>query len=60
MESVDDLNRCIGPAGTFISLDRLALSPQCGFGEIDSKTLSEDEMWKKLDAIVVTTVGVWR
>jgi len=38
----------------------LALSPQCGFGGIDSKALSEDEMWKKLDTIVATAEQIWR
>jgi 5-methyltetrahydropteroyltriglutamate--homocysteine methyltransferase len=35
------------------------LSPQCGFGGIDSKVLSEDEMWKKLDTIVETAGQLW-
>jgi 5-methyltetrahydropteroyltriglutamate--homocysteine methyltransferase len=36
------------------------LSPQCGFGGIDSKSLSEDEMWRKLDRIVETAGQVWK
>jgi len=38
----------------------LALSPQCGFGGIDSKVLSEDEMWRKLDTIVRIADQIWR
>ena len=59
METVDDLKRRIGQASKFIPVDQLALSPQCGFGGIDSKVLSEEEMWRKLDRIVETAREVW-
>ena len=59
MESVDELKRRIDQASKFAPLDQLALSPQCGFGGIDSKALSEDEMWKKLDTIVETAEQIW-
>jgi 5-methyltetrahydropteroyltriglutamate--homocysteine methyltransferase len=42
-----------------LPLEQLALSPQCGFGGIDSKVLSEEEMWQKLDTIVNTAKQVW-
>ena len=60
MESVDGLKRRIDQASKFLPLEQLALSPQCGFGGIDSKVLSEDEMWKKLDTIVATAEQIWR
>jgi 5-methyltetrahydropteroyltriglutamate--homocysteine methyltransferase len=60
METIDDLKRRIDQASKFLPLDQLALSPQCGFGGIDSKVLSEDEMWKKLDTIVRTAERIWR
>jgi 5-methyltetrahydropteroyltriglutamate--homocysteine methyltransferase len=59
METVDDLKRRIDQASKFLPLDQLALSPQCGFGGIDSKVLSEDEMWRKLDRIVETAKQIW-
>ena len=59
MESVDNLKHRIDQASKFLPVDQLALSPQCGFGGIDSKVLSEDEMWKKLDTIVETVKQVW-
>lgn len=59
METVDELKRRIDQASKFLPLDQLALSPQCGFGGIDSKVLSEEEMWKKLDTIVETARQVW-
>jgi 5-methyltetrahydropteroyltriglutamate--homocysteine methyltransferase len=59
METVDELKRRIDQASRYLPLDQLALSPQCGFGGIDSKVLSENEMWTKLDTIVETATQVW-
>jgi len=60
MESIDELKQRIDQASEFLPLEQLALSPQCGFGGIDSKVLSEDEMWKKLATIVETAKQIWR
>ena len=60
METVDELKRRIDQASKFLTLEQLALSPQCGFGGLDSKVLSEGEMWKKLDTIVNTADQIWR
>jgi 5-methyltetrahydropteroyltriglutamate--homocysteine methyltransferase len=59
METVDELKRRIDQASKFLPIDQLALSPQCGFGGIDSKVLSEDEMWRKLGMIVETANKIW-
>jgi methionine synthase II (cobalamin-independent) len=59
METVDDLKRQIDRAAKYLPLEQLALSPQCGFGGIDSKVLSEDEMWQKLDCVAETAREVW-
>jgi len=59
METVEDLTRRIDQASKYLPVNQLALSPQCGFGGIDSKVLSEDEMWRKLDTIVETAQKVW-
>jgi 5-methyltetrahydropteroyltriglutamate--homocysteine methyltransferase len=59
LEPIDELKRRIGQASRYIPLEQLALSPQCGFGGIDSKMMSEDEMWRKLDRIVETARQVW-
>jgi 5-methyltetrahydropteroyltriglutamate--homocysteine methyltransferase len=60
LEPVDELRRRIDQAGHYLPLEQLALSPQCGFGGIDSKVMSEDEMWRKFDRIVETAEQVWR
>jgi methionine synthase II (cobalamin-independent) len=59
VEPLDELKRRIDQAGKYLPLDQLALSPQCGFGGIDSKVMSEDEMWRKFDRIVETAEEVW-
>jgi 5-methyltetrahydropteroyltriglutamate--homocysteine methyltransferase len=59
LEPLDELKRRIEQASRYLPLDQLALSPQCGFGGIDSKVMSEDEMWRKLDRIVETAEQVW-
>jgi 5-methyltetrahydropteroyltriglutamate--homocysteine methyltransferase len=60
LETDEYLKRRIDEASRYVPLEQLALSPQCGFGGIDSKVLSEDEMWQKLDRIAETAAQVWR
>jgi 5-methyltetrahydropteroyltriglutamate--homocysteine methyltransferase len=59
LEPVDELKRRIDQASKYLPLHQLALSPQCGFGGIDSKVMSEEEMWRKFDRIVETANDVW-
>jgi len=60
METVDGLKRRIDAASKYLPVDQMALSPQCGFGGLDTKSLSEDEMWHKLDTIVETVRTIWK
>ena len=60
LEPLQELERRIDEASKYLPLDQLALSPQCGFGGIDSKVMSEEEMWRKLERIVDTAAQVWR
>jgi 5-methyltetrahydropteroyltriglutamate--homocysteine methyltransferase len=59
LEPIDDLKCRIDQATHYVPLEQLAISPQCGFGGIDSKMMSQDEMWRKLDRIVETARQVW-
>jgi len=60
LESVDTLKRRIGEAAEFIPLDRLALSPQCGFAsDVIGNLLSADEQKRKLERVVETARAVW-
>ena len=59
-ETVDELSARIEEAGQYIPLDRLALSPQCGFSTstLGNRITVEDERYK-LGVIVKTARAVW-
>ncbi len=60
LESSDDLVRRIEEAATFLPLEQLALSPQCGFASgLAGNQLTEDEQWRKVDLLVETARRVW-
>jgi len=60
VETVDALRRRIDDAARFLPLEQLALSPQCGFASgIAGNLLTEDEQWRKLDAMAETARKVW-
>jgi 5-methyltetrahydropteroyltriglutamate--homocysteine methyltransferase len=60
LEKKDDLKRRIADAAKHTDLDRLCLSPQCGFASTEEgNTLAEDEQWKKLELVVETAHEVW-
>jgi len=60
LESQDDMKRRIDAAAKIVSLDQLALSPQCGFasGERGNKLSIADET-AKLRLVVETAREVW-
>jgi 5-methyltetrahydropteroyltriglutamate--homocysteine methyltransferase len=59
-ESPDELARRIEDASRFVPLERLALSPQCGFGtSVVGNALSEDDQWAKLQTVAETAARVW-
>jgi 5-methyltetrahydropteroyltriglutamate--homocysteine methyltransferase len=60
LESKDELKRRIDEAATFVDLDQLCLSPQCGFASTEEgNILAEDEQWAKLARIVEVAEEVW-
>jgi 5-methyltetrahydropteroyltriglutamate--homocysteine methyltransferase len=60
LESKDAIKRRIDEAAKFVSLDQLALSPQCGFASTEEgNVLTEDEQWAKLKMIVEVADEVW-
>jgi 5-methyltetrahydropteroyltriglutamate--homocysteine methyltransferase len=61
LESREQIKRRIEEAAKFVDLDRLCLSPQCGFASTEEgNTLAEDEQWAKLRMIVEVAEEVWR
>jgi 5-methyltetrahydropteroyltriglutamate--homocysteine methyltransferase len=60
LESKDELKRRIDEAAKIVPLDRLALSPQCGFAStIRGNALTVDDEKKKLGLVVETAREVW-
>jgi 5-methyltetrahydropteroyltriglutamate--homocysteine methyltransferase len=59
VETVEFLKRRIDEAARYISIDQLALSPQCGFASGASAVFPEDVQWRKLEAICETVAQVW-
>ncbi len=60
LEHEDDLRRRIDEAARYVPLDRLALSPQCGFASVAAgNLLSMDDQWRKLELVVSTARKVW-
>ena len=60
LEQKDAIRRRIEEAAKYISLDRLCLSPQCGFASTEEgNVLAEDEQWAKLGMIVEVAEEVW-
>jgi methionine synthase II (cobalamin-independent) len=60
LESQDDLRRRIDEASRYVPLERLALSPQCGFASVAAgNALSKDEQRRKLELVVETARAVW-
>ena len=60
LESVDELARRVDEAAAYVPLDRLCLSPQCGFAStVEGNALTEDEQWAKLRLVVDTASHIW-
>src|SRR4029079_6477890 len=60
LESADELKRRIDEATKFAPLDRLALSPQCGFSSgIGGNVMTIEEEIAKLKVLTDTTRDVW-
>jgi 5-methyltetrahydropteroyltriglutamate--homocysteine methyltransferase len=59
IESSDDVRRRIDEAAVYLSLDNLALSPQCGFGGYRKVAIEEDLQWKKFELIVEAAHAIW-
>lgn len=60
LESHDDLRRAIEQAASFLPLDDLAVSPQCGFASVAAgNLLSLDDQRRKLELVADTARKVW-
>jgi methionine synthase II (cobalamin-independent) len=60
LESVDELRRRIEAATKYVPLERLALSPQCGFAStLEGNRVTAADQWTKLARVAETARLVW-
>jgi 5-methyltetrahydropteroyltriglutamate--homocysteine methyltransferase len=60
LEPKETLRRRVDEAAKYVPLERLCLSPQCGFASTHhGNTLTEDEQWRKLERVVEVAREVW-
>ncbi len=61
LESKDDLKRRIDAAARYVPLERLCLSPQCGFSSAPGRgqVITDDDQKRKLSLVVETAAEVW-
>lgn len=60
VESPDDLRRAIDEASPHVPIERLGLSPQCGFAStVAGNPLTEDDQRRKLELVVEVAQEVW-
>jgi 5-methyltetrahydropteroyltriglutamate--homocysteine methyltransferase len=60
LEAADEIERRIQEAARFMPLDRLALSPQCGFASTwEGNKLTPQDQRRKLDLVAQVASSVW-
>ena len=60
LEDKAALGRRIDEASKYIPLDRLCLSPQCGFSSTHhGNRISTDDQWRKLELVLDVASRVW-
>jgi 5-methyltetrahydropteroyltriglutamate--homocysteine methyltransferase len=60
LEPLDELRRRVDAAAKYVPLDRLAISPQCGFAsDVVGNLVSEDDQRRKLELVVEAARMIW-
>ena len=60
LESIDELRRRVDAAAKYVPLERLAISPQCGFAsDVVGNLVSEDDQKRKLELVVDAARRIW-
>ncbi len=60
LESMAELKRRISEAARYVPLERLGLSPQCGFASsVMGNNISPEDERRKLELVVDTARAVW-
>ncbi len=60
LEPYDVIAARVAEAATFVSLDQLCLSPQCGFAStVEGNAITADQQWAKLRHVVELAGRIW-
>lgn len=60
LESKQDLIQRVNEASKYVPLERLCLSPQCGFSStVEGNDITEEQQWAKLKLVVDTAREIW-
>jgi 5-methyltetrahydropteroyltriglutamate--homocysteine methyltransferase len=60
LEHYDELAARVEEAARYVPMDRLCLSPQCGFAStVEGNALTADEQWAKLSLVVDSAARIW-
>ncbi|HEY5900178.1 MAG TPA: hypothetical protein VIV54_21615 [Burkholderiales bacterium] len=61
LEPIEELARRVDEAAKYVPLERLAVSPQCGFGsDVSGNLVSEDDQKRKLELVVELARRIWQ
>lgn len=61
LEKEEDILKRIDEASKYVPLDRLCISPQCGFASTEEgNAITEEEQWKKLEFVNKIAKKVWK
>ena len=60
LESVEELRGRLAEAARYVPLERLPLSPQCGFAStLEGNRISPEDQRRKLQVVAETARAVW-
>jgi 5-methyltetrahydropteroyltriglutamate--homocysteine methyltransferase len=60
LEDKEMLRQRVKEASAYVDMDRLCISPQCGFsGNVGNTVMSADEQFAKLRLVVETANSLW-
>ena len=60
LEHAADIMRRLDQASRYVPLERVCLSPQCGFAStVQGNRITEADQWAKLERVVAVTQQVW-
>jgi 5-methyltetrahydropteroyltriglutamate--homocysteine methyltransferase len=60
IEPVTDLSRRIEEASRYVPLERLCVSPQCGFSStVHGNEITESDQWAKIERLLQLSRQVW-